>query len=299
MIDIIYDMNLRDLQYLVTTAEQLHFGKAAEICHVSQPTLSMQLRKMEDTLGVQLFERSNKHVMLTQAGMQITQRARKVLEEVREIHQTAQMYRDPLAGDMRMGVFPTLAPYLLPLLVPQLKRVFPKLNLLLVEEKTPDILQQLEAGRLDCALLAMPAGGEELESALLFKEPFYLAVPIKHVLAGRKRVGVNDLKGQAMLLLDEGHCLREQALEVCHTIGIGEAQNFRATSLETLRQMVAAGNAVTLIPKLAIHTGDPLVRYIPFENPAPSRTIGMYWRRTNARGILFRKMAEVIKTATA
>ena len=149
-------MNLRDLQYLVTVAEQLHFGKAAEICHVSQPTLSMQLKKLEETLGVPLFERSNRQVMLTDAGKQVVVRARHILLEAEQIKHIAQMFHDPMAGDLRMGVFPTLAPYLLPIAVPALKEALPKLNLLLVEEKTPDLLQLLESGKLDCALLAMP-----------------------------------------------------------------------------------------------------------------------------------------------
>jgi LysR family hydrogen peroxide-inducible transcriptional activator len=287
-------MNLRDLQYLVTAAEHLHFGKAAELCNVSQPTLSMQLKKLEETLGVQLFERTNKQVMLTPAGRQVVQRAKRILEETDQIRHIAQMHRDPLAGEIRMAVFPTLAPYLLPHLIPEIKRAFPKLNLLLSEEKTPDILQQLEAGKIDCALLAVPAGSDALEHITLFKEPFLLAVPASHPLAGASSVRLENLKINEMLLLDEGHCLREQALEVCHKIGIGEAQNFRATSLETLRQMVAAGSAVTLIPKLAVNQNDPLVRYIPFNDATLTRTIGLYWRKTNARSVLFKKMATLI-----
>jgi LysR family transcriptional regulator, hydrogen peroxide-inducible genes activator len=287
-------MNLRDLQYLVAAAEHLHFGKAAETCHVSQPTLSMQLKKMEETLNVRLFERTNKQVMLTQAGAQIVVRAKRILAETDQIRHIADMFHDPAAGDMRMGVFPTLAPYLLPLLVPELKQEMPKLNLLLVEEKTPDILKQLEEGVLDCALLAMPAGNDDLACAKLFKEPFLLAVPVAHPLASRKQVTIEDLKGQTMLLLDEGHCLREQALEVCHKIGIGEAQNFRATSLETLRHMVAAGSAVTLMPQLAVTKNDPLIRYISFKMP-PARTIGLYWRRSSAREALFMQLSEVVR----
>ena len=197
-----------------------------------------------------------------------------------------------------MGVFPTLAPYLLPMLMPHIKAELPQLTVLLVEEKTPQILQQLEVGTLDCALLAMPVADDFLASKLLFHEPFYLAVPAGHALAKHKTIGRADLKHQSMLLLDEGHCLRDQALEVCDAIGIGEAQNFRATSLETLRHMVAAGDAVTLIPKLATEANNKLVRYIPFKAPVPQRSIGLYWRKTSARAPLYEKMAQIISNVT-
>ncbi|MBY0407861.1 MAG: LysR family transcriptional regulator [Rickettsiales bacterium] len=280
-------MNLRDLQYLTAVAEHLHFGKAAELCHVSQPTLSMQLKKLEEYLGVQLFERSNKHVMLTPIGHTIVSRAKTLLAEAAAIRQIAQNARDPLSGDVHFGIFPTLAPYFLPGFVPKVKAKLPHINLLLTEEKTPALLHMLEEGKLDCALLALPIRSESLKSVELFSEPFYLAVPASHVLAARKTIRASDLAKYELLLLEEGHCLRDQALEVCHAIGIGESNSFRATSLETLRQMVAAGSAITLMPKLAIREGDTLVRYIPFESPAPSRSIGLVWRATSARGPLF------------
>lgn len=287
------NMNLRDLQYLVTVAEHLHFGKAAELCHVSQPTLSMQLKKLEETLGVQLFERTNKQVMLTGIGKEITARARNILEETQQIQAMARAAKNPLSGEVRLGVFPTLAPYLLPELVPLLKAALPAIHLLLVEEKTPDILHKLEKGELDCALLALPVEHAALEYTELFVEPFYLAVPAGHRLAKRKRVNFADLTHEPMLLLDEGHCLREQALEVCHRIGTAEAQHFRATSLETLRHMVAAGGAVTLMPKLAIRRDETLIRYIPFAAPQPARRIALVWRKTSARKPLFEAMARL------
>ncbi len=295
MIDYIYRMNLRDLQYLTTVAEHLHFGHAAEICHVSQPTLSMQLKKLEEYLGVQLFERTNKHVMLTPIGKSIVERAARVLEEAAAIRQLARGAKDPLSGDVRLGVFPTLAPYLLPSLVPKVKEHLPDVNLLLTEEKTPAIIQLLHEGKLDCALLALPVEGDGLATAPLFTEPFLLAVPKSHKLAKRKSVKPSDLAPYALLLLEEGHCLREQALEVCSMIGIGEANNFRATSLETLRHMVAGGSAITLMPKLAIQEADAMVRYIPFESPAPSRTIGLVWRHTSARAPLFAALVKLLK----
>lgn len=290
-IDYIYHMNLRDFQYLVAVADYLHFGKAAEACHVSQPTLSMQLKKLEEEIGGQLFERTNKKIMPTALGLEIVQRARRILQEVGSIRGSAKSASDPLAGDLRLGVFPTLAPYLLPSLVPKIKKHFPALNLLLTEDKTANLLQQLEKGQLDCALLAMPIDNDQLNAVPLFQEEFFLAVPTNHKLAKQKYVEPAALENLNLLLLDEGHCLRDQALQVCRSIGAGEAQNFRATSLETLRHMVASSNAITLMPRLAI-TANPLVRYIPFKAPAPSRTIGLYWRKTSARQKLFKLLGQ-------
>jgi LysR family hydrogen peroxide-inducible transcriptional activator len=284
-------MNLRDFQYLVAVSDHLHFGKAAEACHVSQPTLSMQLKKLEDEIGGQLFERTNKKIMPTALGLDIAQRARRILQEVDHIRSSANSASDPLKGDLRLGVFPTLAPYLLPRLVPKIKKHFPALNLLLTEDKTADLLLQLEKGRLDCALMAMPVDNDNLDSLPLFREDFFLAVPANHDLAKKKSVEASSLENLSLLLLDEGHCLRDQALQVCRSIGAGEAQNFRATSLETLRHMVASSNAITLMPELAT-TNDPLVRYIPFKAPAPSRTIGLYWRKTSSRQKLFKLLGQ-------
>jgi LysR family hydrogen peroxide-inducible transcriptional activator len=284
-------MNLRDLHYLVAVADNLHFGKAAAACHVSQPTLSMQLKKLEEEIGAQLFERTNKKIMPTAIGSEIAVRARHILQEVEQIRRSAKKDGDPLSGDLRFGVFPTLAPYLLPSLMPKIKKHFPNLNLLLTEDKTANLLEQLDKGQLDCALLAMPIDNDQLESAELFREDFFLAVPAKHELATHKNIAPKDLENLSLLLLDEGHCLRDQALQVCRSMGSGEAQNFRATSLETLRHMVAAGGAITLMPQLAI-TKDPLVRYIPFQSPAPSRTIGLYWRKTSARKKLYQLLSQ-------
>ncbi|MFZ4540832.1 MAG: LysR substrate-binding domain-containing protein [Rickettsiales bacterium] len=287
-------MNLRDLQYLVAVADHLHFGRAAKAVHVSQPTLSMQLKKLEGTLGVQLFERTNKQVMLTAIGADITARARRVLHEIAQLTLAAKAARDPDAGTLRLGIFPTLAPYLLPSLMPQLTQHFPRLTLQLVEERTPELVAQLEAGALDAALLAMPVASEHLSHAALFEEPFLLAVSQRHTLARRKTVSIADMQGQSVLLLEDGHCLREQALEVCHLAGIAESASFRATSLETLRHMVAASNAVTLMPKLATRENDTGLRYIPFKSAAPSRAIGLYWRSTSARASLFTAMARLM-----
>jgi LysR family hydrogen peroxide-inducible transcriptional activator len=291
-------MNLRDLQYLTAVAELKHFGKAAAACHTSQPTLSMQLKKLEEMLGITLFERSNKRVMITPIGEAIVERAQRILREAEEITATAKMAQNPYAGKFRLGVFPTLAPYFLPLAIPSLRKKFPQLQLLLVEEKTPALLEKLKAGTLDAALLALPIAEDGLETAPLFDDPFLLAVPHNHTLAKRKIIRQNDIADECLLLLEDGHCLRAQALEVCHMAGASEQQEFRATSLETLRHMVTAGVGITLIPRLAMQKKDGIA-YIPFAKPAPSRTIGLVWRKISARKLCIEALVSHTKMMMA
>ncbi len=292
-------MNLRDLQYLVALAEHRHFSRAAEASFVSQPTLSTQIRKLEDELGVALVERTPRKVLLTEAGREIIPRARAVLAEIREIRAIAQRTLDPESGSLRLGIFPTLAPYLLPHLVPKLRAQFPRLELLLVEEKTDKVLEMLREGTLDIGLLALPLHEDSLKTQLLFEEPFVLAVPEDHPLARRTApLTVADLEDQSLLLLEDGHCLRDQALELCQLAGAGEKLGFRATSLETLRQMVAANVGITLLPTLAIKP--PIaptanVRLIEFAGRAPSRKIAMVWRKSSALGDFMTRFAEVVR----
>lgn len=292
-------MNLRDLRYLVALAEALHFGKAAEACHVSQPTLSTQIRKLEDELGVALVERAPRHVMLTPAGRDIATRARRVLAEVEQMRETARRTSDPEAGTVRLGLFPTLGPYLLPHVVPRIRARFPRLELLLVEEKTEAVLHMLRDGKLDAAVLAMPLHEDWLETEFLFEEPFLLAVPEGHRLAAlRGNLRLSELGDQHLLLLEEGHCLRDQALEVCHLAGAGEREGFRATSLETLRQMVAAGVGVTLLPMLAVKppvSPSENIRLLAFNDPPPSRRMAMAWRKTSAMAHFLRELAAVLR----
>jgi LysR family hydrogen peroxide-inducible transcriptional activator len=278
-------MNLRDLQYLVALADHKHFGHAAQACFVSQPTLSTQIRKLEDELGVTLVERTPRKVLLTDAGRQIVTRAREVLNEVEQIKRIAQRDSDPAAGAIRLGIFPTLGPYLLPHVLATIRESFPRLELLLVEEKTPELLQRLREGKLDAAILALPVADDTLHAEFLFEEPFLLAAPEAHRLARHKSLKIADLEDERLLLLEDGHCLRDQALEVCRMSGAGERQGFRATSLETLRQMVAANVGVTLLPVLAVQppiarTGN--VHLTPFHGRAPSRRLAMFWRRSSA-----------------
>lgn len=278
-------MNFRAIQYLVTLAEVRHFSKAAEMCHVSQPTLSTQIRKLEEELEVQLVERSPRQVMLTPIGEAVVERARAVLGELEAMRAMARRARDPHSGTLRLGIFPTLAPYLLPHVIPGIRRRFPRLTLRLFEEKTEDILDMLERGTLDAGILALPVADERLVTKVLFEEPFVVAMPEQHHLAAKRSIAVSDLEDEELLLLADGHCLRDQALEVCHMAGAHERLDFHATSMETLRQMVAANTGITLMPTLAVKppvapTENLTVR--PFQEPAPSRRIAMVWRKSSA-----------------
>ena len=291
-------MNLRDLRYLIALADLRHFGRAAEACHVSQPTLSTQVRKLEEELGVALVERAPRQVMLTPAGRDIVERARRVLADVEQMRETARRSADPEAGTVRLGIFPTLGPYLLPHVVPGLRARFPRLELLLVEEKTELLLGMLRDGRLDAAVLALPLHEDWIEAEFLFEEPFVLAVPGGHALGQRAGLRLGDLADQNLLLLEDGHCLRDQALEVCTLSGAGEKEGFRATSLETLRQMVAAGVGITLLPMLAVKppvSPSPDLKLVPFRAPAPSRRIAMVWRKSSAMAGFLRQLAQVLR----
>ncbi len=291
-------MNLRDLRYLVALADERHFGRAAERCYVSQPTLSAQVRKLEEYLGVALVERSPKRVALTPTGQKIVERARLLLQEADAIVELARADRDPLAGALKLALIPTVGPYLLPHVAGRLRRELPRLKLMLYEYQTGPLLEKLRAGEIDVGILALPVPLDGLQSATLYEEPFTLAVPSHHALAERERVRVDDLKGETLLLLEDGHCLRDQALEVCGRIRVNEEQDYRATSLETLRQMVAAGHGVTLLPELAatapVGTARGL-RIKPFVKPAPRRTIGAVWRRSSTRTPAIEAVAAAIR----
>ena len=291
-------MNLRDLQYLVALAEYKHFGRAAEACFVSQPTLSTQIRKLEEELGVSLVERAPRKVLLTEVGREVAARARAVLSEIDQIRAAAQRTRDPESGTVRLGIFPTLGPYLLPHVVAPIRRRFPRLELLLTEEKTEVLLRMLREGRLDAAILALPLHEDQLHQEFLFEEDFVLAVPETHALASRPSLKLDELAAHDLLLLEDGHCLRDQALEVCQIAGAGERSGFRATSLETLRQMVAAGVGITLLPSLAVQppvATSSDIHLVPFRGKPPSRRIGMAWRKSSAIARFLLELAAVVK----
>lgn len=288
-------MNLRDLQYLVALGETRHFGRAARKCHVSQPTLSAQLKKLEEYLGVTLIER-RPQAALTAAGVAVAERARRMLRDADDIRALARASQDPLGGQLKIGLIPTLGPYLLPRIAPRLKRALPGLQLLLHEHQTAPLIARVVDGELDLALLALPTDTQGLETRSLFAEAFLVAMPDRHALATRRRLNPADLAGEKLLLLEDGHCLRDQALEVCRKAGT-EEQDFGATSLETLRQMVAAGLGLTLLPRLAAEGPFGAARGLavrPFAPPSPSRVIGAAWRRSTTRGEAIAAVCDII-----
>ncbi|QHB70207.1 DNA-binding transcriptional regulator OxyR [Stenotrophomonas rhizophila] len=292
-------MNLRDLKYLVALADHRHFGRAAAACFVSQPTLSTQIRKLEDELGLPLVERAPRKVMLTPAGVEAAARARTIVAEVEQLKEAARRSRDPEAGTVRLGIFPTLGPYLLPHVIPNIRERFPQLELLLVEEKSDELLARLREGKLDAALLALPLDDDQLHAEFLFEEPFLLAVSGQHPLARRQHLDVQELSTQKLLLLEDGHCLRDQALAVCRLFGANEKSEFRATSLETLRQMVAADVGITLLPTLSVKPPVPRsenIRLLDFQgDDRPSRRIAMAWRRSSAMTGFLQQLAQQFK----
>jgi LysR family hydrogen peroxide-inducible transcriptional activator len=292
-------MTLQELRYAVALADHANFARAAEACHVSAATLSIQLKKLEDTLGARLFDRSVRHVVPTALGLEVVACARNMLAEAERIRELARQDKEPMAVTLTLGAIPTLAPYFLPRVLPMLQRMFPKLRLLLREEQTAVMLENLSKGALDAALLALPVPAQGLEVAPLFAEEFLLATSVKHALNKSAKAKTDDLRGAPMLLLEEGHCLREQALEVCGTLARVDDQ-VRATSLETLRQMVGMGLGCTLMPALAVKAmGESgrrqRVRYQPFHKPAPVRQIALVWRKRFARAEALRRIAAAIK----
>src|SRR5688500_12889382 len=291
-------MNLRDLRYLVALADHRHFGRAADASFVSQPTLSTQIRKLEEELGVSLVERAPRKVMLTPVGRDVAERARRIVAEVEQLKESARRSQDPEAGTVRLGLFPTLGPYLLPHVVQRIRARFPRLELLLVEEKSDAILARLRDGRLDAGLLALPVHDDQLHAEFLFEEPFLLAVPEAHPLAKHDSLALADLADQRLLLLEDGHCLRDQALDVCQLAGGGEMGEFRATSLETLRQMVAANVGVTLLPSLSVPppvARPETIHLLAFRVSSPRRQIAMAWRRSSAMGGFLARLAQVFR----
>lgn len=312
-------MNLRDLEYLVALADHRHFGRAAAASHVSQPTLSTQLKKLEGELGVSLIERGSRQVLLTAAGEQIVDRARRILAQVGDIRGLAEQAQDPRAGLLRLGLFPTLGPYLLPHVVEPLRRTFPRLRLHLVEEQSELLVDRLREGRLDAALLSMPSSDPTLHAEAVFREDFVAALPAEHPLAEAAGPLAHDaLNDEGLLLLAEGHCLRQDALAACGGLDAGHLGRrsaglladdepsrlsaFEATSLETLRHMVGSGVGVTLMPRLAVT--DPVqpapgIVLREFAAPPPSRTIGLHWRATSIYHHLLPEVAAVFRQLPA
>jgi len=284
----------------VALADTGHFGEAAARCHVSQPTLSAQIKKLEEYLGVELFERQPRKVVVTEVGRSIVERARSVVREADDLREVARASRDPLTGKLKVGLIPTIAPYLLPRVAARLRRQLPDLQLMLYEYQTAPLLDRLRAGDLDLAILALPADTDGLETRSLFAESFVVAMPRRHRLTARKRLKPADLAGETLLLLEDGHCLRDQALDVCSNVPLTEDQDFRATSLETLRQMVAAGLGITLLPRLAAEgpiAGTKGLEFRPFAPPSPSRIVGAAWRRSSTREVAIVAVCDAVASS--
>lgn len=291
--------SLRQLQYAVAVAETLSFRRAAERCHVSQPSLSAQLAQLEAALGVRLFERDRRRVLVTAAGRELTDRARRLLVETDDLTAAARGAGDPLAGTLRVGVIPTISPYLLPAATPALRRAHPALSVLWTEDKTPVLARSLASGALDAALLALEADLGEVEHAAIARDAFVLVTPPGHPLGSRPGpASLAEMRDVDVLLLDDGHCLRDQALAVCSRARARELE-FRATSLTTLAQIVAGGTGVTLLPRLAVPTeaGRSALLVRPFAEPAPHRTIALVWRRRSPLATALRQVAATLREA--
>lgn len=290
--------SIRQLEYLVALAATRHFGRAAKACAVTQPALSLQIRQLEELLGLRLFERSRRQVLVTPAGARVIERAREALRRIDDLLDEARMAQRPLTGRLSLGVIPTVAPYLLPRALPAVRAAYPELELLLREDQTQRIVSRLRAGELELLLLALPIEGDDLESLPLFDEPFVLAVPESHALArGRGPLPESALVGEPVVLLEEGHCLRAQALALCDAVGARETGRVQATSLGTLVQMVANGLGITLLPATSLEVearAGSGIALRAFEAPVPGRTIGLAWRRGSARGAEYRALGEIL-----
>ncbi len=292
-------MTLQELRYLVALADHGHFGRASAACCITQSTLSTQIMKLERFLGVTLFDRSLKRITPSPLGREIVAAARGIVGEANRIRELARHAQDPMARTIRLGVIPTLGPYYLPQALTVVHRKHSGLRLLLREEMTRQILDHLQDGQLDAGLLALPVDGENLRHMSLFHEPFLAALPAAHALAAHDVLRVTDLLHEKLLLLDEGHCLRDQALEVCGQEW-GGREEVRATSLETLRQMIGMGLGVTLLPALAVDAGPRVpsrrVEIRPFRKPGPGRTIGLVWRKRAPFPETLQQLAATLKS---
>ncbi len=292
-----YDFTLRQLQYVVAVADMMSFRRAAELCHVSQPSLSAQVAKMEAALAVSLFERDRRGVLVTAAGQELIARARRVLVEAADLADAADRFVDPLTRTLRIGVIPTVGPYMLPHVVPALRTTYPRLTLIWTEDKTDALVRAIHHGDLDAALLALEADLDDLDHRTIAVDPFVLAVPPGHALErGKEPVTRNRLRGQHVLLLDDGHCFRDQVLDYCSGNRLLEL-GFRATSLPTLTQMVASGAGVTLLPAIAVptetHRSELSIRTLA--RPVPYRTIVLGWRRRSPLADTLRTVADTLR----
>lgn len=293
-------VSLKQLKYFDAVARSRHFGKAAEHCAVTQPALSMQIQELEKSLGVQLLERGRSGVMLTESGKEIAERAARVLADVRDIVDVARQQDKVLAGPLGLGVIPSVAPYILPQLLPMVRDAFPDLDLHIRESQTQSLVGELLDGQLDVLLLALPVEHPDIETIRLFDDRFLLAMAASHRISNSVKATPDLLEGEKLLLLEEGHCMREQALAFCSLRRIENINTFGASSLSTLVQMVANGLGMTLLPELAVplesRRGD--IRLMRFAEPEPQRVIGLAWRRSSPRKRHFEELGQMIATTT-
>jgi LysR family transcriptional regulator, hydrogen peroxide-inducible genes activator len=293
-------MTLRELRYLVALADRAHFGKAAEACHVSQPTMSTQIRKLEEYLGATLIERNTKSIALTPMGQTVVEKARRIVSQVDELVASTRAPQEALAGPLSLGIIPTLGPYFLPWFLPRIKHSYPRLQLVVQEDLTRHLLERLKNYQIDAALLALPLDGEDLEQLPLFDEPFWFACAPQHPLARRQAVGEAELRDEPLLLLlADGHCFRGQALAACGRQGEGEdsGDDFRAVSLETICQLVASGYGCTLLPALAAQpqAAQSPLSVLPMRSANASRRIGLVWRRGYPKAEELALLAELVR----
>jgi LysR family hydrogen peroxide-inducible transcriptional activator len=291
-------ITLRQLRYLTALARQKHFGRAAEECAVTQPALSMQVRELEREIGAELVERRPGEIALTETGLDVARRAEQILASARDLVDFAR-HRDVLSGRLVLGIIPTLAPYVLPRVLPQLQARYPQLRLEVRETQTKQLVGELAGGDLDCVMLALPAEDADVETLPLFTDAFLLAVPAADVLPAHSRIDVADVDQRRLILLEEGHCLRDQALAFCASKSRDQPAGLGATSLTTVMQMVANGYGVTLVPEVAIDAElrDARVKLLRFAEPEPGRSIGLAWRRTSPRGNDFAALGKVVRDA--
>lgn len=293
-------MNLRELLYIIAVAETKHFGKAADRCFVSQPTLSGQIKKLEDELGVAIFERTNRSVVITPVGQEIVNHARQIIQQAEVIRQLAEGHKDPLSGELHIGAIPTLSPYLMPLILLPVKKQFPQMNLILNEEKTENLLQRLQDHQIDAALIATAVDEGDFETIPLFDEPFWVAYSRSHHFYTKDKIVIRDIQKENLLLLAEGHCLADQAMEICQIKSRQlnkQTAGLRASSLETLIQLVKANYGITLLPALALlgswSSGSGVVAQ-PLANAKASRRISLVFRHSFPRRIAIETLAQII-----
>ena len=296
-------MTLTELKYIVAVARQKHFGHAAEACFVAQPTLSVAIKKLEDELGVLIFERGGTEISMTPLGAQIVAQAERVLEQTASIKEIAKQNKDPLAGPLRLGIIYTIAPYLLPSLVHNMIEQVPQMPLILQENFTLRLLEMLRQGELDAAIMALPFSEQGLLVQPLYDEPFVVALPRHHPWANRKSITAADLKSETMLLLGNGHCFRDQVLEVCPEMARfsssadGISRTFEGSSLETIRHMVASGIGITVLPRASVPdmaAKDGMLRYVPFSKPVPMRRVVIAWRKSFTRGAAIEAVRQAV-----